>query len=57
MATNSNQPLSSATFEVNEGKQEKGLIGPGEVDQNVKGEGVLFSDSLDSEQGGGEEMK
>ena len=32
-------------------KQEKGLIGPGKVDQNVKGEGVLVSDSLNSEQG------
>ncbi len=51
MATNSNQPLSSAAFEANEGEQEKGLIGPGEVDKNAKGEGVLLSDCLDSEQG------
>ena len=32
-------------------KQEKGLIGPGEVDQNAKGEGGMSSVSLDSEQG------
>ncbi len=51
MATNSNQPLSSAAFEANEVKQEKGLIGPGEVDKNAKGERVLVSDSLNSEQG------
>jgi hypothetical protein len=43
--------LSSAAFEANEGKQEQGLIRPGESDQNAKGEGGLVSDSLNSEQG------
>ena len=57
MATNSNQPLSSVAFEANEGKQDKGRIGPGEVDQNAKGEGGLFTDSLDSEQGKKDEEK
>ncbi len=41
MATNnSNQPSSSAAFAANEEKQVKGLIGPGELDQNAKGEDV-----------------
>ncbi len=57
MAIISNQPSSSAASEADEGKQEKGLIGPGEVDQNVKGEGVLSSDSPDSEQGKKNEEK
>ncbi len=41
-ATNSNQSPSklSAANEANEEKQDKGAIGPGEIDQNVEGCGI-----------------
>ena len=52
MATNSNQPLSSAALEANARKQKKGVIGPGESVQNVKGKVLLLSDSNNSEQVG-----
>ncbi len=50
MTTNSNQPLSSAAFEVNERIQVKGVIGPGEIDQNVEGKMAVVSDPNNFEQ-------